>query len=126
MPVVPRRFMTAAGQSLIPLSSHLTLSGIVIGPTVTVGLQFLAYGFYIMSFTLCLLVLQQRSRTRERTFHLTMIVALFILATLGLVIHTALAIFAAGGYFYERVGGGAGEDHARTLEMMNNLRPAFG
>ncbi|KAJ8076000.1 hypothetical protein PM082_021982 [Marasmius tenuissimus] len=52
-----------------------------------------------------------------------MIIALFALATLGLIDNTALVILQNGSYFYKWIDNGVGDDHARTLEM---LLPAFG
>ncbi|KAL0564476.1 hypothetical protein V5O48_017570 [Marasmius crinis-equi] len=125
MPATPGEIMPVVGQTLFPASSHLTLSGIIIGPILVVGLQFLFYGFYIMSFTVCLIVLKRRPKTKERTFHYTMIISLFVLATLGIVDNTALAVVQAGSYFYQWAGDDIMADHKKTLEMMAHLLPAF-
>ncbi|KAK1226543.1 hypothetical protein PQX77_010470 [Marasmius sp. AFHP31] len=77
-----------------------------------------------MSFTICLMVLKQRPKTRERTFHFTTIIALFVLATLGLADNTALAVVQAGSYFYMWAGSAVG-DHTKTLSILKHLLPAF-
>ncbi|KAJ8075389.1 hypothetical protein PM082_019727 [Marasmius tenuissimus] len=125
MPEALELIEPALGQESFPRQSHLTLSGIIIGPTVVTGLQFLAYGFYAMSFALCLLVLKQRPRTRERTFHLTTIIALFVLATLGLVVNTGLVIVQAECRFYERAGDGVEEHQAKARDLMGRLLTVF-
>ncbi|KAJ8090032.1 hypothetical protein PM082_018611 [Marasmius tenuissimus] len=105
MPATPGEIMPVVGQTLFPMESRLTLSGIIIGPTIVVGLQFLVYGFYILSFTLCLIVLKQRPKTRERTFHL----------------HDDYrpgAIFTSGLGVVQK-------DHPKTIDMIKHLLPAF-
>ena len=79
----------------------------------------------MMSFTICLLVLKQRAESRERTFHFITIIALFVLATLGLADNTALAVVQAGSYFYKWGGTEVEHEHAKTLQMIGHLLPAF-
>ncbi|KAK1227565.1 hypothetical protein PQX77_009432 [Marasmius sp. AFHP31] len=47
-----------------------------------------------------------------------MIIALFALATLGLVVNTTLVILQAGSYFYMRIGSGTEDNHVTTLETL--------
>ncbi|KAG7098070.1 hypothetical protein E1B28_000044 [Marasmius oreades] len=104
MPVNTGGITPPEGLSFFPLDAHPTLSGIIIGPMVVVGLQFLLYGFYIMVFAVCMMVLKRRNKTPQRVFHFTLMVSLFVLATIGLGNNTALAIIQAV-YYSDRCTG---------------------
>ncbi|KAG7098071.1 hypothetical protein E1B28_000045 [Marasmius oreades] len=107
--------------TLLPLEAHLTLSGVIIGPMVIIGLQFLLYGFYIMVFAVCMMVLKRRNKSPQRIFHFTSMISLFVLATLGLVINTALAVMQAASYFYQW----AGKDNMVSEPMMLSITRVF-
>ncbi|KAF9263834.1 hypothetical protein L218DRAFT_1076989 [Marasmius fiardii PR-910] len=54
-----------------------------------------------MTFTVCMMVLRRRTKTPERTFHITLMISLFVLATLGLGINTALVVIQAASDLYQ-------------------------
>ncbi|KAF9263824.1 hypothetical protein L218DRAFT_310374 [Marasmius fiardii PR-910] len=120
MPAMPGQ-ITRLKQTSFSLEAPLTLSGIIIGPIVVIALQFLFYGFYIMAFTVCMMVLKRRNRTPERTFHFVLVISLFALATIGLGSNAVLAILQAASHFYQW----DNEDHTKFMSIMSHLLPAF-
>ncbi|ESK83926.1 hypothetical protein Moror_7550 [Moniliophthora roreri MCA 2997] len=66
------------------LDGHLTFSGIVVGPIIVVGLQFLFYGFYCAVIRLALRELRRSTmKIREYQFHRNCLLTLFILASIN-------------------------------------------
>ncbi|KAG7098068.1 hypothetical protein E1B28_000042 [Marasmius oreades] len=74
-----------------------------------------------MVFAVCMMVLKRRNKTPQRTFHFTSMISLFVLATLGLVINTTLAVTQAASYFYLW----AGKDSVQPMLRVVHMVPGF-